>query len=135
MTDQAPTIIWSFRLKLLTGLAVFVLLVMTLRARAARSDIARRRAAVRGALVQLVMLQQERYASTGRFATTLDSLPGWTPPATVVVVLEADGDQEWRAIATDSALHVPPRSCGVFLGRPATSPHRAVVEPGVPACW
>ncbi len=135
MTDPAPRIIWTFRLKLATGLAVFVLLVMVIRARAERTGIAARRAALRGALQELVTLQQDRYAFSGRFATTLDSLADWVPPPGVVVRFTADDDQDWRAIATDPDLSVPPRTCGVYLGRPESAPHRAVVEEGVPACW
>ncbi len=135
MTDPTPSLAWSFRLKLLTGLALFVLLVMVIRARADRTDLDRRHAALRSTLAQLVALQQEQYARSGRYVTGLDSLPGWSTPPDLRVEFTADDDQDWRAVATDPGLLSPPRSCGVFLGRAATAPHRAVLEPGVPACW
>ncbi len=135
MADPKPPVIWTFRLKLATGLAVFVLAVMFLRARAERSDIEARRRRLHDVLVQLVDLQQQEYARSGRYATSLAALAGWTGTAGVSVAFSADDDQDWRAIASDTALTIPPSRCGVFLGRPSTAPHRAVVEPGIPACW
>lgn len=135
MADPQPPVIWTFRLKLATALAVFVLAVMFIRARAERSDIEARRRRLHDVLVQLVDLQQQEYARSGRYATSLATLPGWTGAVGVSVAFSADDDQDWRAIASDSGLTIPPSRCGVFLGRPSTAPHRAVVEPGIPACW
>lgn len=135
MADPQPPVIWTFRLKLATALAVFVLAVMFIRARAERSDIEARRRRLHDVLVQLVDLQQQEYARSGRYATSLATLPGWTGAVGVSVAFSADDDQDWRAIASDSSLTIPPSRCGVFLGRPSTAPHRAVVEPGIPACW
>ncbi len=135
MPDPKPPVIWTFRLKLATGLAVFVLAVMFLRARAERSDIEARRRRLHDVLVRLVDLQQQEYARSGRYATELAALGGWTGAAGIMVSFRADDDQDWRAIASDPALTIPPSHCGVFLGRPSTAPHRAVIEPGIPACW
>lgn len=133
--DSVPAWRWRFRLQVITGLALLVLLVMALRARSARSDILDRREAVAGALRQLVLAQEEHYARHGRFATVLDSALAFRAPPSVIVTLRAEGDQSWRAIATDSALVVAPTTCGVFLGDQSAAPHRAVLEPGVVACW
>lgn len=137
MTNGAapPRRRWRFRLQLLTGLALLVLLVMALRAQRERAQVATRREAVRGALLRLVEAQEEHYARTGRYALRLDASLPWRAPPSVTVRFTADDDQNWRAVATDSALVIPPTACGVFLGRQASAPHRAVLEPGEVACW
>lgn len=137
MTDPAPPPPprWKFRLQVITGAALLVLAVMALRARSERADITGRRAAVEGALRQLVIAQEEHYARHGRYAPRLDSALAWRAPAAVTVTFSTDGDESWRAVAIDSALTIPPTTCGVYLGTPSTAPHRAVIEPGVVACW
>jgi Tfp pilus assembly protein PilE len=133
--DAAHPERWHFRLQLLTAIAVLVLLVIALRARSARAEVERRRDAVQATLRALVSVQEEHYARTGRYAVALDSAILWRPPAEVTLRLVAEDDQNWRAVATDSALTVAPRSCGVYMGRQSAAPHRAVIEPGVVACW
>ncbi len=137
MTDPAaPTPPrWRFRLQVITGAALLVLAIMVLRARAERSGIATRRAAVEGALRDLVIAQEEHYAQHGRYASRLDDALAWRAPSAVTVTLTAVGDESWRAVASDSSLAIPPTTCGVYLGTPAASPHRAVIDPGVVGCW
>lgn len=137
MTDGTapPLRRWRFRLQLLAGLALLVLAVMALRAQRERAEVATRREAVRGALVRLVEAQEEHYARTGRYSLHLDSSLAWRAPPSVTVRFAAEDDQSWRAVATDSALVIPPTTCGVFLGRQSSAPHRAVVASGQVACW
>lgn len=135
MPEPDSTLRWRFRLQLLAALALLVLLVMAVRAQAERAATASRRDALRGSLSRLVEVQEERFARTGAYATALDSGLSWKPPQGVTLEFAADDDQSWRATATDSSLTVPPTTCGVFLGRPSSAPHRAVTAPGVVACW
>lgn len=131
----APPPRWRFRLQLLTGAAVLVVLVMLVRAQSARASLDQRRQVVQGALRALVSAQQEHYARTGTYALALDAGLEWRRPASVVVRFRAEGDQAWHAVATDSMLTVPPTTCGVFLGDQSLAPHRAVIAPGTVACW
>lgn len=135
MPEPNSNLRWRFRLQLLAGLALLVLLLMAIRARTERAAIATRRDALRGSLSRLVEVQEERYARTGAYATSLDNGLAWQPPPGVTLEFGADDDQSWRATATDSSLTVPPTTCGVFLGRASSAPHRAVTSPGVIGCW
>ena len=131
--DSQP--VWRFRLKLLTALAVLVLAVLWLRSRADVTAVEKRRLAMLGSLRGLIAAQDAHQARTGQFATTLDSLGAWQVPSDIDFDFTALDGTSWRATVHDSSLQAPPTTCGVFVGRPAASPHRAVVDPGVPACW
>jgi hypothetical protein len=132
-TESPP--VWRFRLMLLTGLAVFILLVLWLRSRAEITSVEKRRTAMVGALRAILAAQDAHQARHGRYAASLDSLGGWTAPAGLAVSFGAWDGSTWRATVLDPSLQVPPTRCGLYIGRPEASPHRAVVEPGVPACW
>lgn len=120
---------------ILTALAVVVLAVIWLRARVDFTRVEKQRAAMLGSLRSLLAVQDAHQARTGRFATTLDSLGTWRSPTGLVFTFEARDATTWSATVHDSALTVAPTTCGVFVGRPEASPHRAVVEAGAPACW
>jgi hypothetical protein len=120
---------------LVTGLAVFVLLVLWLRSRIEITSVERRRTVMISTLRGLLSAQDAHEARTGRYATGLDSLEGWSAPAGLVVSFGAPDQFTWRVTVHDPSLEVAPTRCGLFMGRPEASPHRAVVEPGIPACW
>jgi hypothetical protein len=132
-TDSPPA--WRFRLILLTALAVFVLLVLWLRSRVEITGVERRRTAMVGTLRGILSAQDAHQARTGRYASSLDSLGGWSAPAGLTVSFGAPAPGTWRVTVHDPSLEVAPTRCGLFVGQPEASPHRAVIEPGVPACW
>ena len=135
MPDSDTQPIWRFRLMILTALAVLVLSVLWLRARAATTSVEKRRSALMGSLRSLVAAQDANQARTGRYATTLDSLGGWNRPAELVLTFTPHDATTWSATVHDTSLTIAPTTCGVFVGRPDASPHRAVVNPGTPTCW
>jgi hypothetical protein len=120
---------------MLTALAMLVLSVLWLRSRAATTSVEKRRSALLGSLRALVAAQDAHQARTGRYATTLDSLGGWSRPPELVLVFTPHDVTTWSATLHDSSLSIAPTTCGVFVGRPEASPHRAVVTPGTATCW
>lgn len=126
---------WRFRLRLLTALAVLVLVVLWLRSRADITSVEKRRSTMLGSLRSLLAAQDAHQARTGRYATTLDSLGAWPRPVDVVFSFAARDATTWSATIHDTTLTIAPTTCGIFVGRPEASPHRAVLEPGVPVCW
>lgn len=132
-SDALP--VWRFRLMLLTALAVLVLLVFWLRSRADITRVEKQRRAMIGTLRSLMAAQDAHQARTGRYAIQLDSLTGYTAPPELVLEFRATGSAAWSATVHDSTLDVAPTTCGLFVGPPETSPHRAVLEPGSPTCW
>ena len=135
MSDINTQPVWRFRLMLVTALAVMVLLVLWLRSRADITKIEKQRGAMVGALRTLMAAQDAQLARTGRYATNLDSLTGYTRPATLVLQFTPIDATTWGATVHDPELLIAPMRCGVFVGRPEASPHRAVLDPGSPACW
>lgn len=126
---------WRFRLKLLTGIAAFVLVVVVLSASSSRREAERRRATLMATLRQLVGRQAEFHDRNGRYAR-LDEvgLEFTVTPGVVLRVHIAERDR-WSAVATDPLLTVAPATCGVFGGAASASPHRAVIHPAIPECW
>ena len=135
MSDLDSQPVWRFRLMLLTALAVLVLGVLWLRARAATTSVEKRRSALVGSLRALVAAQDAHQARTGRYASTLDSLGGYNRPAELVLHFTSYDATTWSATIHDASLTIAPTTCGVFVGRPDASPHRAVVNPGTATCW
>jgi hypothetical protein len=132
-SDSAP--VWRFRLVMLTALAFLVLAVGWLRARANTTAVEQRRSAMIGALRSLIAAQDAHQARTGRYALSLDSLVGWKAPDVLPLTFTPLDASAWGATVHDTALTIAPVACGVFVGREAASPHRAVIYPGSPACW
>jgi hypothetical protein len=120
---------------LLTALALLVLAVVWLRARANTVAVEHRRSAMIGALRGLIAAQDAHQARTGRYAVSLDSLTGWNTPEALQLTFTPLDAGAWGATVLDPALTIAPVACGVFVGREAASPHRAVIYPGSPACW
>lgn len=135
MSDTNTPPVWRFRLMLLTGLAVMVLLVLWLRSRADITRVEKQRTAMVGALRSLMSAQDAHQARTGRYATDLDSLSGFSRPTLLVLHFAPFDATTWSATVHDSTLPIAPTTCGLFWGRPEASPHRAVLDPGTPACW
>jgi hypothetical protein len=135
MMESRRAPVWRFRLMLVSALGVLVLLVIWLRSRADITRVERQRTAMVAALRTLVAAQDAEQARTGRYAVSLDSLPGYSRPPGLVLHFTALDVTAWGATVQDTTLELAPTTCGVFLGRSAASPHRAVLEPGSPRCW
>ena len=125
---------------LATGVAVLLIAVVLVRAALDRNEVSRRLAVLITALERLSEAQEDALAQDGRYATYLAPGGGldtarFVPPPGIAVTFELLGPTAWRAVVSDSALSVGPRSCGLYRGGAAASPHRAVVSPGIPACW
>ena len=135
MSETTAAPVWRFRLMILTALAVLVLVVLWLRSRADITQVEQKRAAMRGALRALLAAQDAHQVRTGRYAMELDSLTNWTPPPALELTFHPVDVTAWGATVHDSSLSIAPSTCGLYVGRAAASPHRAVVDPGTPACW
>ena len=125
---------------LASGVAVFLIAGMLLRAALTRSQNARRWDALITTLETLSDAQEDALARDGQYAAHLAAVGGvdtarLVPPPGILLEFERLGPMDWRAVARDTALRVGPRNCGIFRGDAASSPHRAVVNPGIPACW
>ncbi len=130
----------GFGLMLATGLAVVLIAAVLLRAAVGRNEARHRRQALLATLEQLSEAQQDAFARDGRYAAHLERIGGvdtaqFVPSPGIALKFELLGSSAWRAVATDTALRAGPRSCGIFRGEAYASPHRAVVRPGIPACW
>lgn len=131
---------WRLRLMLATGLAVVLIAAVLVRAALDRNEISRRRSVLLTVLERLSEAQEDALAQDGRYATHLAPVGGsdtarFVAPLGITVAFESLGPTAWRVVVSDSALRVGPRSCGIFRGAADASPHRAVVSPGIPACW
>ena len=125
---------------LASGTALLLIVVMLFRSVEGRSEVARRREALLTTLERLSEAQEDALARDGRYASHLAPSGGvdtaqFEPTPGLMLKFELMGSSSWRAVVRDTALHVGPRSCGIFRGDAAASPHRAVVNPGSPACW
>lgn len=127
-------------LMLATAVGVVLIAIVLLHAAALRSDLARRRSVLLETLGRLGEAQEDAFARDGHYAAHLEASGGtdtarFVPAPDVKVRFELLGPATWRAIVTDTAMSAGPRNCGDFRGDSAAAPHRAVVRPGVPACW
>lgn len=131
---------WRLRLMLATSLAVLLIAAVLVGAVVNRSEVSRRREALLAALEGLSEAQEDALARDGQYAAHLAQNGGmdtarFVPPPGISITFERLGATAWRAVVRDSALSIGPRSCGIFRGEADASPHRAVVNPGIPACW
>ena len=125
---------------LATGLSVVLIAAVVMRAAVNRSEVSRRREVLLATLDRLSEAQEDALARDGRYAAHLGQFGGmdtarFVVPPGISLTFEFFGGTAWRAVVRDSALRVGPRSCGLFRGETDASPHRAVVSPGIPACW
>ncbi len=130
----------QFQLILATAIACVLLAIVLLSGVARRRAAIARRSALLSDLGRLSEAQDDALARDGRYATHLERTGGtdtarFTPSPDVKVRFEVLGAGSWNAVVTDTVLAAGPRSCGIFRGEASASPHRAVVRPGVPACW
>jgi hypothetical protein len=125
---------------LASGVAVLLIVVMLFRSVEGRNEAARRREALLTTLERLAEAQEDALARDGRYASHLAPSGGvdtalFEPTPGLVFKFEPTGSASWRAVVRDTGLRNEPRSCGIYRGDAAASPHRAVVTPGRPACW
>lgn len=134
---EAP---WRFRLMLASGAAVVLIAAVLWRAAEGRGEASHRREILLATLERLSEAQEDALARDGRYASHLAQAGGvdtarFVPAPAVSFKFELLRASAWRAVVKDTALRAGPRSCGIFRGEADASPHRAVVTPGVPACW
>jgi hypothetical protein len=125
---------------ILTAVGLLVLALLLLHGISQHNDALRRRAALLADLSRLLEAQEDAMARDGQYAAHLEREGGidtarFAPSPDVKVRFDRLAGDSWRAVVTDTVLRADPRSCGLFKGEVSASPHRAVVLPGVPACW
>jgi type II secretory pathway pseudopilin PulG len=94
-----------------------------------RRQAARERVEFGALLRALVVAQDTFHAAHGRYATSLEQLPG-IAVARARLEITAASDSSWAARVRGQRI-----ACGVFAGSPASAPNAAVTVPREPACW
>jgi hypothetical protein len=126
---------WRFRLKILTALPLFLLLVMLIQTRSAVTDTAARRKTLINDLRRFSDRQAAFHETHGRYAELGEPGLDFTPTAGTVIAVQIADRNRWSAIATDPLLRVAPATCGIYGGDASASPHRSVIHEAQPNCW
>jgi hypothetical protein len=133
--DAAP---WRTRLIGLTAIAVLILLIMAVRAAAARSSADTQRAILVDDLRRLATAADAYFARAGRYPAAIGAAGedvAFTPSPGVTIRYERWSSTAWSAVADTPGLTVAPARCGIWVGDAAAAPHRAATTEGTPACW
>jgi hypothetical protein len=97
-------------------------------------------ASMRADLRNLVTSQEAHYSDFNTYASAAGPTPGrgvafFNPTAGNSVVISNANAQGWAGVITNPALTTGLTTCGVYVGAPSVSPHAAVTQEGMPACW
>jgi len=125
---------------LVTGFACAVSALVLLRASVAHRRDAVRRDAMRADLTRLVIAQDSAYDVLGRFVLVgagydADAIAFRLTNDGVALRTRTTGRDGWSAVLSDGEVLSDPRNCGIFIGEPKASPHRALVVAGRATCW
>ncbi len=118
-----------------TGVALFILAVMLVTARAETRAVEGHRSTITRTLAGLAEAQRNHHDTTGRYSMDLAELGITNDDAGLSIKMELYGKDGWSAVASHRGLTVAPDRCGIFLGAQSASPHRAVVRRSVVYCW